>query len=315
MSTFFSRIERAVQSWKVRNSSRFDFSFFSTPGILTWHKRPLRLKDWSSLPDGSDCADVAIVIQGPVAEKYDFTLESLRLYRHLYPKAPLILSTWTGCAKNFLDQCEEIGVEVVQNDPIDGGRYGNLTRQKHTTIAGLIRAEKLGSKFALKTRTDQRMFKSDFIEQFQALSSAFPRLESGQEVSKSRIFLTYQNSFIDRPLSGSDFLQFGDIPELLQMWSSLDQYELSADLAAEQILAGSYLLSLGWPDVDLIESSNWEKAMAEVFGFIESSTVDLLWLKYSAREFLWRRYGSEPLTEVTQRDWLNSISQNKISKA
>lgn len=315
MSTIFGRIERAVQSWKVKNSSRVDFSFFSTPGILTWHKRPLRLKDWSALPEGSDRADVAIVMQGPVAEKYDFTLESLRLYRHFYPKAPLILSTWTGSARTFLDQCQEIGVEVVESEPIDGGRYGNLTRQKHTTIAGLIRAEKLGSKFALKTRTDQRMFKSDFIEQFQALSFAFPRLESGQLASKSRIFLTYQNSFIDRPLSGSDFVQFGEISDLLQMWSSVDQYELSVDLAAEQILAGSYLLSLGWAAEGIFDSSNWEKAMAEVFGFIESSTVDLLWLKYSAREFLWRRYGSEPLTEVTQRDWLNSIAQYKISEA
>jgi hypothetical protein len=312
MTTSVRRIETAVHGWKVRNSSRFDFSFFSTPGILTWHKRPLRLHDWSSLPTPSDLSEVAIVMQGPVASKFSFTMESLRLYRRFYPKAPLVLSTWTGCAKTLLAQCEELGVEVVQSQPIDGGLYGNLSRQKHTTLAGLNRAESLGAQFALKTRTDQRMFRPDFLEQFQVLSRTFPRLESGREIQKSRVILTYQNSFLDRPLSGSDFLQFGHTSDLRRMWESLEKQEISADLPAEQILIGNFLMSLDWPSNNLLSRETWEKAIGEVFGFIDSSTIDLFWLKYSAREFMWRRYGAEPLTEVSQRDWLAAITKFKI---
>lgn len=197
-------------------------------------------------------------------------------------------------------------MHVIQNAKVNATPYGNLTRQQVTSLAGLRWLANRNIEFALKTRADQRLYSRDFLELLTSIVRFFPRVRDRSE-SVSRIVVTYQNSFNDRFLSASDFLQFGSTRDLVQMWESVESSTLPRELAAEQIIAGSYLLSLGWPRDNLFSLENWRKAQSEVFGFVDSSSLDLFWLKYSSREFLWRRYGREPLAEVQQRDWLDAM--------
>lgn len=303
-------LSRMYQSWKVKNTVRFDLSFFGQKGFVTWHKRPVKLKDWPKKPEIYSCNDVAIVVQGPYVSKASFTLETLRQYRHTYPSVPIILSTWRGSAAKDAKALKELCINVIESEPLKNAFYGNLNRQQLTTLSGLEMAAELGCENALKTRSDQRLYGRNFLGQLAALSGAFPLKELNPRGITSRVIVTYQNSFLDRPLSASDFLQFGHTNDLLKMWKSLDTLEVSPHYAPEQVLLGSLALELGWSKELLFTSETWSEVRAELLGFVDATALDLFWFKYSSREHLWRRYGSEPLTELSPLDWLESMKEH-----
>jgi hypothetical protein len=301
-------LEKWFQNLKVRFWLRWDLALLTEKGFFTWHKRPMRLRDWPRFFEARVLEEsVGIVIQGPLVLKRDFTLETAKLYRAMYPDVQIVISTWAGVPKAFADACQRLGVVLVESNLIEDPLYGNLTRQQVTSLAGIDLLERSRIKFAVKLRTDQRLYSDSFLEQMFASTRMFPASKLPGRLSSHRIFLTYQNSFIDRSLSGSDFLQFGTTEDLCNFWKSLDDQIVSGEMAPEQILMGSYLRRCGWVEQDLFTRDSWDRAMRDVVGFIDSSSLDLFWAKYSSREFLWRRYGREPLREVTLRDWYKSM--------
>ena len=286
---------------------RFDADLFSEKGFFSWHRRPRKLSQWGISDFQADPeSEIGLIIQGPIVYKHNFTLESARLYRAQYPNMPIFISTWAA-SKNFLSACNEIGVKVIENREISNPYYGNLNRQQTTTLAGLKALQSLGVKYAIKSRSDQRIYALNFVTYLRQMSRLFPPTSVPNRSSDIRIFITYQNSFLDRHLSGSDFLHFGETQDLIVFWKSIDSQNLPVDLAPEQILMGSYLLSCGWSSEGLLTNQTWIESMRKVVGFLDSSALDLFWLKYSSREYLWRRYGKEPMKEVTPADWYSSL--------
>ena len=61
--------------------------------------------------------EFAIVMQGQVIYKDNFTLETLKLYRHIYPEIKIILSTWKTDNSSFLKALDEMNIILVQNEP------------------------------------------------------------------------------------------------------------------------------------------------------------------------------------------------------
>ena len=66
---------------------------------------------WIQDNDGSK---VAIVVQGPVIIKNDFTFETLKLYVNIFPNEIIVLSTW-DCNKNVevFAKIRNLGVHIV----------------------------------------------------------------------------------------------------------------------------------------------------------------------------------------------------------
>jgi len=93
-----------------------------------------------SLPKGSDPARygltdpvtpeppgrIAVVIQGPVLGTDDFTLETVRLYRHVCPDMTVILSTWDNSPVEIIQRCREAGADVVLSRSGECQLSGNL---------------------------------------------------------------------------------------------------------------------------------------------------------------------------------------------
>ncbi len=53
--------------------------------------------------------DTAIVIQGPIEYTNNYTAETFKLYRSIYPNAPIVVSTWKNEATNsFRHVCKKI---------------------------------------------------------------------------------------------------------------------------------------------------------------------------------------------------------------
>ena len=57
--------------------------------------------------------ELAIVLQGIVAIQDDCTLETVRLYKKIFPSAIIILSTWDFTSDELLQKFREEGCEIV----------------------------------------------------------------------------------------------------------------------------------------------------------------------------------------------------------
>ena len=147
-----------------------------TGQFYTFQSRPIRAdRIWVDERDARrDYSEYAIVMQGPIKKKNDFTLETLKLYKKYFNNALIILSTWEGENTETIIAARSLGVEVILNkEPANPG-YFNVNRQLTTAMAGLKRAATMNKKYALKTRTDQRMYHNKSLTFLSNLLKDFP---------------------------------------------------------------------------------------------------------------------------------------------
>lgn len=154
-------------------------------------------------------SDFAIILQGPVAEKDNFTLNSVRMYRKYYDGVRIIVSTWKDVDADTVAGIKEEGAEVILNEYPGVNPAGNLNYQLTTSLAGVRRAREMGVKYALKTRTDQRYYNPCALSMLQGI------YQEGKVIFLGGIF----NSFYGRPFYLSDFFAYGSIEELKILYS------------------------------------------------------------------------------------------------
>ena len=118
------------------------FFFFSPKNFQSVSIRPkFNLTSIKSLPQ--DCEDVSLIIQGPICKKEDFTLNSIKLYNHLFPSAKVILSTWQNEDKNYIDLFRKLDCHILINKYPETSGWKNINYQLKTTAAGIQLAKKL----------------------------------------------------------------------------------------------------------------------------------------------------------------------------
>lgn len=120
------------------------------------------------------CSDTAIVLQGLVETKDDITLETVRLYKKMFPLAKIIISTWDYTEKNILKLLEEEGCIIVLSSDIDICGFGNVNYQITTSLAGIQKAHELGAKYTLKSRSDLRFYRENLVDYLKSLMDVFP---------------------------------------------------------------------------------------------------------------------------------------------
>ena len=70
--------------------------------------------------------DVSIIIQGPICRKEDFTLNSVKLYNHLFPSAKVILSTWKNEDESYIDLFRKLDCHILTNKYPDTSGWKNI---------------------------------------------------------------------------------------------------------------------------------------------------------------------------------------------
>jgi hypothetical protein len=163
-------------------------------------------------------ADVAVVVQGPIAPLTGPLLAAIRL--HL-PGARTVLSTWDGAAVDQLD-ADEI---VLSADPgtlacttLNGvpGLPINTTRMVTSTLAGLRHAER---SFVLKLRSDAVLDHGGVLQLMAELPlvtgewALFERMIGVSSVYTRNPFKTPTGSF-----HPADTVQYGTVDDLLVLW-------------------------------------------------------------------------------------------------
>ena len=175
-----------------------------------------------------DFDDTAIVIQGPIEYTNNFTAETLKLYRSIYPNAPIILSTWTdGATNSFRRVCKENSVVLLESEPPKFPKPGNMNLQLKSSLEGVRYVkENTSAKFVLKTRTDQRINYLNFLVHFKNLLKTFP--PKGDKLRERIIFLgsALTKNF---PFHPHDFLSFGHVEDIFKL------YDIPAESGYEKV--------------------------------------------------------------------------------
>lgn len=118
--------------------------------------------------------ELTIVVQGPIYEEQGgSSWDVLRSYRRVFPKAPIVLSTWEGERIDAPALAEIGNIRIILNkDPgpdFTGAGNINLNRQIISTRSGV---EAATTRYVLKTRTDARI-DSDLFLHFYKLHLEF----------------------------------------------------------------------------------------------------------------------------------------------
>ena len=297
-----------------------NLEIFSSKYFFSVVKREKHSDHINALPDVSSFNDkVSIVMQGPIIEKQEFTLETLKLYRKRYPNVKLILSTWDNYEKSLISKFTEIGVEVILNSMPDYFGISNVNLQIKSTKAGIFRAKELGFEYCLKTRTDQRIYKHDFILFFMSILSSF---KIDHKYLKERLITMSMNTFKYRLYGITDMLMFGNIDDMILYWdvkfdnrkfNEVDQgisaYDFSKARLCEVYFSTEFFKKIKFK-IDFTIKNYW-KSVANFFFVVDAHSIDIFWFKYKR----WnerRRYQNNVIKldeEFYFSDWINSYNK------
>jgi len=306
-----------VIGW-VKKTIEYCLGFLEKPSksFLTYHARPKRSDDTLinlSYCKGLDLHKIAIVVQGPLVLDDDLTFETIKLYKKNFPSSRIVLSTWEGEDDETIGAIERLNVDVIKSKkPLMAG-VANVNFQIASTSAGIKHATSLACEYVLKTRTDQRIYSSQALHFCYLSIKRFPLQNNNGQ--RERIIAFNLNTFMFRPYSVSDMINFGHIDDMKKYWCiEFDTRELkdlpSADTLlgwskqklAEVYFVSSFVDNVGEELVWSLEGS-W-KVVAERFCILNTYDIDLYWKKYTRKEFRHENYISSKDRQINFAEWL-----------
>ncbi|MEO1615223.1 MAG: WavE lipopolysaccharide synthesis family protein [Planctomycetota bacterium] len=241
------------------------------------------------LPGRSRGSSVAIVMQGPIIDRDDLSLETIRLYRRTMPNAEIIVSTWNDVSDNARSRVLETGALIVTSEPPEERGPHNLNMQIACTRRGMEEAHALGFDYVMKTRLDTRIhthhadqFCIDLLEQFPVGSSI------GQ--SKRIVVMDFATRLYI-PYHPSDMMMFGATEDLLFYWSLplcgpeqtfrvCDEFDRMLEQSIPEIVVGrSYFQRRGLELTGQLDQ--WWQLLADQFVVIDRDMIDFFWPKYN----------------------------------
>ena len=212
-----------MQLWYIKSLMRmikrilsqdffFTFSFF--PKKITTLNKTL---NYEIKTKSKKNLNFAIVVQGPIILDQNFTFETLKLYRKNFPDTNIILSTWPTTKKN-IRILKKLKINVLENVEPNNKGISNINLQIISSRNGIFLAKKMGAKFVLKTRTDQRAYHPNLKNYLFNFLYAFP-LKKKYESQKYRLVATSLNTFKYRLYGISDMFMFGHIEDVIKYFS------------------------------------------------------------------------------------------------
>lgn len=257
----------------------------------------------------------AIVIQGPLIVDSNFTVETLKLYRHNFPGAILILSTWS-VSEDVINTLEEYNVHIIKNAKPENPGISNANMQIVTSRAGVLAARDLGAQFVLKTRTDQRAYHPSMEVYLFNLVNAFPLTHKHPD-QMNRLVAISLGTFKYRLYGVSDMFLYGHVADMVRYWNiPIDERkdtpeersnagntwrQFSTWRVCEVYFCTEFLKSIGRDIPFTLEDSF--RALREHFVIIDQAALKLYWHKYTLNDDRYTGFGFfDP--ELSFNDWL-----------
>ncbi len=186
---------------------------------LFFVNQPVRLK--RSPSEVMSCSfpvqEIAIVLQGPICKENNFTIRTAQFYRELYPNIPIIISTWKGEADAlFAKECQSYKIVLLENDLPKNPGFGHVNYQMRSSFYGIqYVANHTKAKYVLKSRTDQRVNRNDFLLHFKNLLALYPPVGSKLQ---ARICFLDMALTLYGPFHLPDYLSFGTVVDMKKLF-------------------------------------------------------------------------------------------------
>ena len=266
-------------------------------------------------------SDVVILLQGPIPDDVDQLLHTIRTYLDLYLNLEIVISTWSDKnLHNFLSVVSNLpekykeSIHILGSDKPEYPGIANINLQIYSTRRGLDHIANMNKKYVLKSRTDQELLNCNAISILRYEWKKF----NTKIYEKEKIVIASRNTFLFRPYSYSDMLQFGTIKTLSEFWDvPLDQRKQEGALGAvktpmewsKQNLAEVYLVRHYLKKNDFNPHFNFLshlEALSKYFIVVDSETLGFYWSKYSYNVGPWKQLGFPyPTYEISAYDWEN----------
>lgn len=275
---------------------------------LSVFRRPKYPEDVVSIEEETEIQrKCAIVMQGPLEKKDNFTLNTIRIYRKLYPGVMVIVSTWEGEDLEYIRQLNsEPNCRVICSKTPEHSGLLNLNCQITSTMAGLREAKNIGREYVFKSRTDNRISTKGVFEFLYLVLHSYPvdkaiayqkyRIVAGEEPRYGSMF---------SPFWFSDQFGFGYIDDMLKYWDypqqndDFDKEDLqnavwekgmtinertNADLAAETRIVRNYFFRME-NQIPKCSVKEYWKIIKKQFIIVSHTDVGLFWPKYDYMRF------------------------------
>lgn len=263
----------------------------------------------------------AVVIQGPLQTEDNFTLETVKIYKKIFPLSPIIVSTWSSESKKNLYALECAGAVLnISDRPITAG-WGNIELQVLSTSSGLLLAKELGCEYVAKTRTDWRMYRPSALQCLNSLLQMYTSPANG--IQENRIVASSTSTLKHRIYGLTDIFQYGSIVDMMMYWENLNhdaqgkfrntevpEIINGTPLVAEIYLCARYLETIG---VDLDFSlTQWWESLRNNFIIVDNAMLDAVWNKYDRK--LENRYTNgytlRGSLAIDHLDWLRLLNSD-----
>ena len=289
---------------------------------LTYHLRPKKAEDFNLESTCKIDEKIAIIIQGPIQEKFDFLKNTLEIYKKIFKNSIIIISTWKSEDIEKINTLKDENIYILFNDEPEKSQ-SNIDHQIFSTNIALKFAINHNAKYSIKTRADVRLNKSNLETFFISLIKTFP--VKSNSLIKSRIVVPSLITFKFRIFSLSDIVMFGETNDLLQYFDlelfrdGLKKFDLNekkllkneTPVVAEIFLCARFMNkldnSINW------NLESWWDSLKNYFCIIDNSSLDLFWHKYDWNyEYRYiRTYSDKFARAVDFQDWLSLYNNSK----
>ncbi|MCM1498990.1 MAG: WavE lipopolysaccharide synthesis family protein [Clostridium sp.] len=234
----------------VRSRVARFFQYVSAKKYMTITCQPRNPgKQGEHLPIFKGFSDVGIVLQGPIKKEDDYTIETIAYYRKIYPDCQLVLSTWVDeLTDDEIGKLEEYKCAVIQNNGLPaedkgkGEKIGHLNNQLFSSIEGLYYLKECDVQYALKMRTDVRINRIDFLQYMINLVKVYEIGDrSLYNVNKRLLNVSFSNTLYYFPFHMSDFVWFGDIDDMIKLYSIHSRTDEELKFIREKVSIPGYI--------------------------------------------------------------------------
>jgi len=289
---------------------------------LTYHLRPKKAEDFNLESTCKIDEKIAVIIQGPIQEKFDFLKNTLEIYKKIFKNSIIIISTWKSEDIEKINTLKDKDIYILFNDEPEKSQ-SNIDHQIFSTNIALKFAINHNAKYSIKTRADVRLNKSNLETFFISLIKTFP--VKTNSLIKSRIVVPSLITFKFRIFSLSDIVMFGETNDLLQYFDlelfrdGLKKFDLNekkllkneTPVVAEIFLCARFMNkldnSINW------NLENWWDSLKNYFCIIDNSSLDLFWHKYDWNyEYRYiRTYSDKFARAIDFQDWLSLYNNSE----
>ena len=310
------KLDTKIEHQKIVNKESGFIIDLTKDNYLSFHLRPKKSKNFYLESTCTVNEKIAIIIQGPILEKFEFLKETLKIYEKIFKNSIFIISTWENENQNLINSLNGEKTFIIFNTEPKKSIH-NIDHQTISTYSGLKLALDKGAKYSIKTRSDIRLNKNNLESYLLSLVKTFPIKDNN--LIKSRIIVPSLVTFKFRLYSLSDIVMFGNTNDLLIYFDN-DSYENGlkkfgldnknilineTPLIPEVFLCSRFLNKLEGNVLWNLES--WWKSLKDYFCIIDNSSLDLFWFKYHwDYEYRYlRTYSNKFARAIDFQDWLS----------